>query len=119
MVDAARADSGRAVHRLEDVHLRGLLTLLADDDRLRLFVARELDPLRRHDQEHGTDLLAAVRALLLHPAGKSEAAASLHLSRPAYYARLAKAEAVLGERLDDPDIRVSLHAAIVAAELGV
>ncbi|WP_244931133.1 PucR family transcriptional regulator ligand-binding domain-containing protein [Nocardioides sp. W7] len=120
VVDAVRADAstGRSVHRLEDVHLRGLLALLADDDRLRLFVARELEPLRRHDAEHGTELLAAVRALLLHPAGKAQAAASLHLSRPSYYARLARAEAVLGERLDDPDIRVSLHAAILAAELG-
>lgn len=119
VVDAVRADhpSPRPVHRLEDVHLRGLLTLLADDDRLRLFVTRELAPLREHDAEHGTELLAAVRALLRHPASKSEAAASLHLSRPAYYARLARAEAVLGERLDDPDIRVSLHAAIMAAEL--
>lgn len=120
VVDAVPAGGGsRAVHRLEDVHLRGLLALLADDDRLRLFVTRELDPLRRHDEEHGTELLAAVRALLLHPAGKAHAAASLHLSRPSYYARLARAEAVLGERLDDPDIRLSLHAAIVAAELGI
>ncbi|SDC82421.1 PucR family transcriptional regulator [Nocardioides lianchengensis] len=121
VVDAVRPDrpADRPVHRLEDVHLRGLLTLLADDDRLRLFVARELEPLREHDAVHGTELVAAVRALLLNPAGKAQAAASLHLSRPAYYARLAKAEAVLGERLDDPDIRVSLHAALVAAELGV
>lgn len=117
VADAVPAGSELAVHRLEDVHLRGLLTLLGDDDRLRLFVDRELEPLRRHDAAHGTDLLAAVRALVLHPAGKAQAAASLHLSRPAFYARLAKAEAVLGERLDDPDIRVSLHAALLAAEL--
>lgn len=121
VADAVRDDAGpgggRAVHRLEDVHLRGLLALLGDDDRLRLFVDRELEPLRRHDAEHGTDLLPAVRALFLHPAGKARAAASLHLSRPAYYARLAKAEAVLGERLDDPDIRAALHVALMAAEL--
>lgn len=119
VADAVRGEdrADRPVHRLEDVHLRGLLTLLGDDDRLRLFVARELDPLRRYDAEHGTDLLPAVRALLLHPAGKAQAAASLHLSRPAFYARLAKAESVLGEPLDDPDIRVSLHTALVAAEL--
>lgn len=119
VADAVRSEdrTDRPVHRLEDVHLRGLLTLLGDDDRLRLFVARELEPLRAHDAEHGTDLLAAVRALLLHPVSKAEAAADLHLSRPAFYARLAKAEAVLGERLDDPDTRVSLHVALVAAEL--
>lgn len=117
VADAVPAGSERVVHRLEDVHLRGLLTLLADDDRLQLFVDRELEPLRAHDAAHGTDLLAAVRALVLHPAGKAQAAASLHLSRPAFYARLAKAEAVLGERLDDPDVRVSLHTALLAADL--
>jgi purine catabolism regulator len=117
VVDAVRDDAHRTVHRLEDVHLRGLLALLADDERVRLFVDRELEPLRRHDAEHGTDLLAAVRALVTHPGGKAQAAASLHLSRPAYYARLAKAETVLGERLDDPDIRASLHVALLAAGL--
>ena len=118
VADAVRVGArDRLVHRLEDVHLRGLLTLFGDDDRLRLFVARELDPLRRHDAEHGTDLLASLRALVEHPGSKSDAAASLHLSRPSYYARLAKVESLLGARLDDPDIRVSLHAALLADEL--
>ena len=67
--------------------------------------------------QHGTALLEALRALVRHPASKSEAAASLHLSRPAFYARLAKIESLLGARLDDPDIRVSLHAALIADEL--
>ena len=114
VVESVHADApDKRVLRLEDVHLRGLLTLLGDDDRLRLFVARELDPLK----DHGGGLLDAVRALLRHPAGKSEAAASLHISRPVFYDRLAKAERLLGVDLDDPDIRVSLHVALVADEL--
>lgn len=112
VVESVRADaSERVVHRLEDVHLRGLITLLGDDERLRLFVARELGPLK----ENG--LLDAVRALVDHPTSKSDAAASLHISRPVFYDRLAKAEQVLGVDLDDPDIRVSLHVALVADEL--
>ena len=114
VVESVRADAAdRVVHRLEDVHLRGLLTLLGDDDRLRLFIARELDPLK----EQGGGLLDAVRALLHHPASKSEAAASLHISRPVFYDRLAKAGRLLGVNLDDPDIRVSLHVALLADEL--
>ncbi len=114
VIESVRADAAdRVVHRLEDVHLRGLLTLLGDDDRLRLFIARELDVLK----EHGGGLLDAVRALLHHPASKSEAAASLHISRPVFYDRLAKAERLLGTDLDDPDIRVSLHVALLADEL--
>jgi len=107
----------RLVHRLEDVHLRGLLSLLGEDDRVRLFVARELDALRAHDETHGTDLRRVLRALVEHPGSKSEAAAALHLSRPAFYARLARIEEVLGARLDDADVRVSLHVALIAEEI--
>lgn len=103
--------------RLEDAHLRGLLTLLADDDRLALFAERELGPLAGHDERYGTDLLAAVRALVTNPVSKSEAAASLHMSRPAFYDRLAKAARVIGANLDDPDVRVSLHVALLYRDL--
>lgn len=107
----------QAVHRLEDVHLRGLIAMLMDDDRVRLFVDRELATLREHDEEFHTGLVDAVSALVNHPTSKSDAAASLHVSRPVFYDRLAKAERVLGVDLDDPDIRASLHVALMADEV--
>ncbi|GLY16366.1 CdaR family transcriptional regulator [Kineosporia sp. NBRC 101677] len=114
--------SGQAVtvHRLPDVHLHGLLTLLGEDERVRLFVDRELEPLRRHDSSPAgkqIQLLPVLRALLEHPASKSEAAAGLHLSRAAFYDRLSKLERVLGVDLDNPSIRVSLHVALIADDL--
>ena len=122
VADAApqtRREQDPDVHRLADLHLRGLLALLGEDERVRLFVDRELALLQQHDRAHGsrTELLAALRALLLHPSSKTEAAASLHLSRAAFYDRLARIEAILGADLDDPDVRVSLHVALVADEL--
>lgn len=113
VMEAVRPDSSTAVHRLEDVHLRGLLTLLGDDDRLTQFVTRELEPVERNDAEHDGDLMNVLTALLQHPASKSDAAASLHLSRPAFYARLTKLGAVLGRDLDDPETRTSLHVALI------
>lgn len=110
-------DPDHHVHRLEDVHLRGLLTLLGDDDRVRLFADRELRQLREHDRRWGSGLVEALRALVEHPGSKSRAAASLHVSRPAFYDRLAKIEKVLGVDLDDPDIRVSLHVALLVEAL--
>lgn len=107
----------RAVHRLEDVRLRGLLTLLRGDERLTLFARRELETLKSHDRQRGSNLLEVLRALLEHPASKSDAAASLHLSRPAFYDRLAKIERLLDCDLDDPDVRVSLHVALLADEV--
>ncbi|WP_204264060.1 PucR family transcriptional regulator ligand-binding domain-containing protein [Geodermatophilus normandii] len=118
VVDAVRPGAQeRSVHRLEDVHLRGLLSLLADDDRLRLFTARELDALKAHDARWRTGLLETVRALVRHPGSKSDAAVELHVSRSALYDRLAKVEQVLGVDLDDPDILVSLHVAVLADEV--
>jgi purine catabolism regulator len=105
------------VHRLDDVGLRGLLALLSADERVRLYVQRQLSALREHDAQWNSALEGAVTALLTHPTSKSEAAASLHVSRPVFYDRLAKAERVLGVSLDDPDVRVSLHFALVADEM--
>ncbi|NMO03060.1 PucR family transcriptional regulator [Gordonia sp. TBRC 11910] len=116
VADAVPADAAALVYRLDDLHLRGLLSLFGDDDRIRLFADRELAPLRANSTDT-TDLMSALRALLLNPAGKTAAAASLHLSRAAFYDRLAKIERILGVDLDDPDIRVSLHVALVADDM--
>lgn len=107
--------TGPDVRRLENVHLLGLLALLGDDERVTMFIERELGLLRTHDEAHGTYLLETVRALVEHPSNKSEAAASLHVSRPVFYDRLNKVERLLAVSLDDPDVRVSLHVALLAA----
>lgn len=51
-------EGGPVVHRLGDVHIRGLLALLADDDRSRLFASRELGvrPATRSEAVPGGDL---------------------------------------------------------------
>lgn len=115
----ASDDASPVVHRLGDLHVRGLLALLGDDERIRVFAERELRALREADAGpvgRGS-LLPALRALLDHPASKTDAAASLHLSRAAFYDRLAKIERVLGMGLDDPEVRLSLHLALLADDL--
>jgi purine catabolism regulator len=107
----------RGAHRLEDVHLRGLLALLADDDRVQDFVDRELGALRAADARDGTDLLAAARCLVEHWGSKSAAASALNVSRPVLYDRLHRIERVLGADLSDAERRASLHVALVAADL--
>lgn len=120
VADAVPAsDASPVVHRLADLRVRGLLALLGDDERIRVFAERELRALREADAGpvgRGS-LLPALRALLDHPASKTDAAASLHLSRAAFYDRLAKIERVLGRGLDDPEVRLSLHLALLADDL--
>ena len=117
-VGAATERTGAAsVHRLADLRVRGLLALLGDDERLRLFVDRELAPLRAHDAQHpGRVPLADVAWALVRHVSKTDAAASLHLSRAAFYDRLERLAQVLDVDVDDPDVRVSLHVALLAEQ---
>ena len=49
----SQATADAPARRLQDLHLRGLLALLGDDERIRLFVERELAPLRSPDGQAG------------------------------------------------------------------
>jgi purine catabolism regulator len=111
------AISSVAVHRLEDVHIRGLLTLLGDDERVMHFIDRELGALAEYDARWATDYVATLRAFCQHAGRKSAAAESLHISRAVLYDRLAKVSRLLSVDLDDADIRASLHVALIADEL--
>ena len=114
---ALQSGSDRLVHRLEDVRLRGLLHLLADDERLRSFAARELGPLLMRDAAAGTRLVQALRHYCEQGGNKSAAAAAAHTSRTAYYQQLARIEQVLGVPLENPESMLSLYVALLAHDL--
>ncbi|MGB3444004.1 MAG: PucR family transcriptional regulator [Actinophytocola sp.] len=113
-----RTPDDRQYHRLDDVRLRGLLHLLADDDRVTAFAARELGPLLSRDATHSSRLVEALRHFCAHGGNKSAAASAAHMSRTAYYQQLARVEQVLGVSLDDPDSVLSLHVALLVHEIG-
>ncbi|GAA3560561.1 PucR family transcriptional regulator [Amycolatopsis ultiminotia] len=119
-VAAAALDEGaeRPIHRLKDVRLRGLLHLLAGDERVSAFAARELEPLLQRDATSGSRLVPALRHYCAHGGNKSAAAAAAHTSRTAYYQQLARIEQVLGVRLEDPESMLSLYVALLAHDLG-
>ncbi|HTY71390.1 MAG TPA: PucR family transcriptional regulator [Actinomycetes bacterium] len=116
VAEAAVREPGRQVHRLADVRLRGLLHLLRDDARLQTYVERELGPLLSWDAAHRSDLLGILRTYLGAGRNKSAAAAAAHLSRPAFYERLARLEQILGADLDDVESCLSLHVAVLAID---
>jgi purine catabolism regulator len=105
---------GVGYHRLDDVRLRGLLHLLADDDRVAAFADRELGALVARDANHGSRLLDTLRHYCEHGGNKSAAAAAAHMSRTAYYQQLSRIEQVLGVSLDDPESVLSLYVALLA-----
>ncbi|MFI6028966.1 PucR family transcriptional regulator [Amycolatopsis magusensis] len=113
----AAEGSTSGFHRLEDVRLRGLLHLLADDERVTAFASRELGALLAKDSATGNRLLQALRFYCAHGGNKSAAAAAAHMSRTAYYQQLARVEQVLGVPLEDPESMLSLYVALLAHDI--
>jgi purine catabolism regulator len=116
VADAALRSNERPYHRLEDVRLRGLLHLLADDERVCAFVDRELGPLLARPRD-GDRLIDTLRHYCQNGGNKSAAAGAAHMSRTAYYQHLARIEQVLGVSLQAPESMLSLHMAILALDV--
>ena len=118
VAEAAQHQPGDTLmHRMHDVHVRGLLNLLREDPRLQTFVERELAQLLRHDELHPkSPVLPVLRTYLESGRNKSLAAERAHLSRPSFYDRLAKAADLLELDLNDPEICLSLYLAILARD---
>lgn len=115
--DASPAASAAEIHRLPNVGLPGLLYLLRDEPRLQTFAERQLGALLAHDAQHPKEpLLPTLRAYLDSGRNKSTAAASAHLSRPAFYERLARLEKVLTVDLESVPACLSLHVALLALD---
>lgn len=117
-MSARHAASGPGeVVRLADVGLPGLLHMLRDEPRLQTFVEQELGPLLTYDARHPREqLLGVLRVYLECGRNKSAAAEHSHLSRPAFYERLARIRKVLGADLDSVRVCLSLHVALLALD---
>ncbi|MGW5561069.1 PucR family transcriptional regulator [Micromonospora sp. NPDC003944] len=116
IAEAARRDlRDLPIFRLPHVGLAGLLHLLRDEPRLQTFVERELGALLEYDARHPREqLLGTLRAYLEQGRNKSAAAAAAHLSRPAFYERLARIARILDVDLDSVEATLSLHVALLA-----
>lgn len=118
IADAAlRSTSDRLYHRLDDVRLRGLLHLLANDERVSAFTDRELGPLLTRDANQGSRLVDTLRHYCEQGGNKSAAAAAAHMSRTAYYQQLSRIEQVLGVSLEDPESMLSLYVALLTLDV--
>jgi purine catabolism regulator len=112
-----RSSTAGTVYRLPDVGLPGLLHLLRDEPRLQTFVERELGGLLAYDAQHPREqLLGTLRTYLEYGRNKSAAAEAAHLSRPAFYERLARISRIVGADLDAVDVCLSLHVALLALD---
>ncbi len=116
VMHSLREPSPKPFYQLPDVRVRGLLHLLREDPRLEMFCERELGPLLAADRRSKGELMPTLRAVLDHAGNKASAAASLGLSRPTLYTRLARIETILNVDLDSVESRLSLQVALMAMD---
>nr|WP_246315485.1 PucR family transcriptional regulator [Kineococcus aurantiacus] len=111
VAQVAAASPGRApgqVHRTADLGVRGLLWRLRADARLAEFAELQLAPLLDR-----ADDLALLRDYLEVGGSMTRLAGRLHLSRPAAYGRVERLSRRLGRDLEDPEVRLGLHLALL------
>lgn len=101
---------GNQVVRFEQAEGASLLELL-DDDRAQAFAATQLAPLLGEASAR-TDLVATLTVWLRTNGRLDAASAELGIHRHTLSKRLARAEELLGRRLDDPDTRAELWFAL-------
>lgn len=100
----------RPYYRFADLRLRGVLSAMGADARMRAFAHAELAGLLNPLDEPALDLL---ELFLAHSGNKSALAKAGYLSRPTLYAKLGKLEAKLGVVLDSAESRASLQVALL------
>jgi purine catabolism regulator len=84
---------------------------LREHGELEPFINRTLEPLLR-DKRHGDTLIETLEAYFACNGNGARAAESLHLHRNSLLYRLNQAKELLGQDLDDPELRLALQLAI-------
>ncbi|WP_030752833.1 GAF domain-containing protein [Streptomyces sp. NRRL S-31] len=114
---AARADRTGGVVTLDGLGVAGLLLQLGDPGPLRGYADRTLGPLIRHDEQHGTALVATLRAHLTHRLDRQATAQALLVHPNTISQRLRRIEALTGLDLRDPTAAVEARSALTVLDV--
>lgn len=117
-VDAARAALAATSSGLVPISAVAGSSVLRDPSPVTVSLAREmLAPLRRHDADNSTELLATLRAFLENDASHEATAQAIGVHRHTVRSRVQAAEKVLGSSLASFPARAEIWAAIVATDV--
>jgi sugar diacid utilization regulator len=97
--------------------LSALLLETGTPDALRRFSARLLEPLEAHEQRHGGDLTATLRAWLAAGCSTAAAAQALVVHRNTVTSRLGRVEHLTGLRLTGSSTRLELQLALTIRDI--
>ncbi|MFC9624261.1 PucR family transcriptional regulator [Streptomyces sp. NPDC056930] len=115
--NAAAAAEARSGHELvRFASLAGQILVTAPETRglLRELSAVRIAPLADYDREHGTDLIASLRAFLEHHGQWGAAATSLGVHRHTLHSRVDRIRTLLDVDLDSAHVRAELLLALSA-----
>jgi sugar diacid utilization regulator len=106
-----RVEGERPLVSAREYALERLFWENLDGSAARHFVDAQLGPLIDWDREHRTDLLSVLEAELDLPR-HDQAARSCFMHRNTFRHRVHQAREVLGDTLEDPDVRLAVHVAL-------
>jgi purine catabolism regulator len=101
----------RHIARQSDLGVYRLLLALRDSGALAPFVRQTLQPLD-DDRRSGDLLLETLEVYFTNNGNALRAAQQLHLHRNSMLYRLRRASELLGQDLEDPDVRLALQVAL-------
>ncbi|WP_433609758.1 PucR family transcriptional regulator [Prescottella agglutinans] len=113
---ASAAGAGAAPLEFSALTGSALLTLDSTRQVLRSIADTAITPLADHDRDHGTELVASLRAFLEANGHWESAAGALGVHRHTLRSRIAKIESLLDCRLDVARVRAELLLAIIASQ---
>lgn len=106
------------VHRRSDLGIRGLLSRWCSHASLAEYVEDQLGSVLR-DTARGDDDLQLLRDHLASGGSMTRLARTTGANRPGLYVRVQRLAARLGRDLSDPEVRTSLHVALLAHDAHV
>ena len=112
----ALAEPGGVV-TLDGLGVAGLLLRLGDPEPLRRYAERTLGPLLKHDEQHGTALVATLRAHLTHRMDRQATAQALLVHPNTISQRLRRIESLAKLDLRDPAAAVEARAALTVLDV--
>ncbi|WP_020659913.1 helix-turn-helix domain-containing protein [Amycolatopsis benzoatilytica] len=112
----ALAEPGGVV-TLDGLGVAGLLLRLGDPEPLRRYAERTLGPLLEHDDQHGTALVATLRAHLTHRMDRQATAQALLVHPNTISQRLRRIETLAKLDLRDPAAAVEARAALTVLDV--
>jgi PucR family transcriptional regulator, purine catabolism regulatory protein len=114
---ASITNDSSLVRHYNDLGVWRLLLRTGEESELQRFSDYYLSPVARHDREHQTGWLATLETFLHHNGNLRATARALNLHRNTITYQIERISQLLGQRLDDPEVRLNLQVALRARRL--